>query len=573
MCKNKSLSNIVNLSKMNKNTLFLAIAIGGIPFVSASERKPFNIVHIMSDDHSFQAISAYGHPLSKLAPTPNMDRLAAEGVLFRRAFVENSLSTPSRACLITGLYSHQNGQRQLGKGIDTTKTFISELLQAQGYQTAVVGKWHMQCEPKGFDYYRIVNGQGDYYNPAFKSKMSNGKYVSEEGYATKLITDHAIEFLDNRDKNKPFTLFVHHKAPHRNWMPEGKYLNLYEDVEFPYPETFYDDYSTRCDAARSQEMTIAKNLTLITDLKVAEWETGISKINWDDSVAVWTESGLKDEQIRQRIMGQLTPAQRESWNWRQEIGRWTPEQRKAWDDGYSEKNKTFLSQNLKDEELVKWKYQRYIKDYLRCIKTIDDEVGRLVKYLEEQDLLENTILVYTSDQGFYMGEHGWFDKRFMYEESLRTPLIIRYPGENVPRGITCDALVQNIDYAATYLDVAGIGKTAEMSGLSLLPLLADGQTPDDWRKDLYYHYYDYPAVHQVRRHDGVRSERYKLIHFYGEGEGKDEGNDIDCHELYDLQNDPNELNNVYGHADYKDVREHLQKRLDKYRADLNVDEY
>ncbi|MDR0573554.1 MAG: sulfatase [Tannerella sp.] len=523
----------------------------------------------MSDDHSFQTISAYGRPLSKLAPTPNIDRLAAEGVLFRRAFVENSLSTPSRACLMTGLYSHQNGQRQLGKGIDTTKTFISELLQAQGYQTAVVGKWHMQCEPKGFDYYRIVNGQGDYYNPAFKSETSNGEYVREEGYATKLITDHAIEFLENRDADKPFTLFVHHKAPHRNWMPEGKYLDLYEDVEFPYPETFYDDYATRCAAAGSQEMTIAKDMTLITDLKVAEWGVGMSKINWEDSIAVWTESGLKEGHIRQRIMRQLTPVQREAWNWRQSLDRLTPEQREAWDNGYSEKNKNFLAQNLKGEELVKWKYQRYIRDYLRCIKTIDDEVGRLTNYLEEHGLLENTVIVYTSDQGFYMGEHGWFDKRFMYEESFRTPLIIRYPGDHVSRGITSDALVQNIDYAATYLDVAGTGKTAEMSGLSLLPLLDDGRTPDSWRKDLYYHYYDYPAVHQVRRHDGVRNDRYKLIHFYGEGNGSD----VNCNELYDLQNDPNELNNVYGHADYKDVQDHLRKRLDKYRADLKVDEY
>jgi arylsulfatase A-like enzyme len=530
---------------MDKNALFLAV-MAGIPLVSACDRRtggiPLNIVHIMSDDHSFQTISAYGHPLSKLAPTPNIDRLASEGVLFRRAFVENSLSTPSRACLMTGLYSHQNGQRQLGKGIDTTKTFISELLQAQGYQTAVVGKWHMQCEPKGFDYYRVVNGQGDYYNPAFKSKTSDGKYVREEGYATKLITDHAIEFLENRDADKPFSLFVHHKAPHRNWMPEGKYLDLYEDVEFPYPETFYDDYATRCDAARSQEMTIAKNMTLITDLKVAE------------------------------IMPQSTPEQRELRNWKQSLDRLTPEQREAWDNGYSEKNKQFLTQNLKGEELVKWKYQRYIRDYLRCIKTIDDEVGRLLKYLEEHGLLENTIIVYTSDQGFYMGEHGWFDKRFMYEESFRTPLIIRHPGDNASRGITSDALVQNIDYAATYLDIAGIEKMPEMSGLSLLPLL-DGQTPENWRKDLYYHYYDYPAVHQVRRHDGVRDERYKLIHFYGKGGGKDKGNDIDCNELYDLQNDPNELNNVYELAGYKDIRERLQKRLDEYRTNLKVDEY
>ncbi|OAV66803.1 Arylsulfatase [Bacteroidales bacterium Barb6] len=519
----------------SKQPLFYTAMLTGISLATCHQgeaRKPLNIVHIMTDDHSFQTISAYGHPISQLAPTPNIDRLAAEGILFRKAFVENSLSTPSRACLMTGLYSHQNGQRQLGKGIDTTKTFISELLHEQGYQTAVIGKWHMQCEPKGFDFYHVLYDQGDYYNPEFKSKNSNGKYIREEGYATRLTTDHAIEFLETRDPNKPFSLFVHHKAPHRNWMPEGKYLDLYEDVEFPYPETFNDDYSTRCAAARSQEMTIADEMNLTVDLKVTELADDVEPI----------------------------------------LGRLTPEQRAAWDKGYSEKNKQFIAQNLKGEELVKWKYQRYLKDYLRCIKTIDDEVGRLIDYLEKEGLMENTIIVYTSDQGFYMGEHGWFDKRFMYEESFRTPLIIRYPAGDVQRGIESTAMVQNIDYAPTYLDVAGVQKPESMSGTSLLPLL-DGKTPADWREYLYYHYYDYPAVHQVRRHDGVRDSRYKLIHFYGEGFGKDKGNDIDCNELYDLQNDPNELNNLYGQEGLKEIAERLQKRLDKYRADLKVDEF
>ncbi|MDR3061118.1 MAG: sulfatase [Dysgonamonadaceae bacterium] len=528
--------------KTNKQTLVFTL-LASVPFSAVSQQnvsgKPLNIVHIMTDDHSFQTIGAYGHPLSKQAPTPNIDRLASQGVLFRKAFVENSLSTPSRACLMTGLYSHQNGQRQLGKGIDTTKVFISELLQERGYQTAVVGKWHMQCEPKGFDFYEVLNDQGNYYNPGFKSKTSGGKYLREEGYATSLITDHAIEFLEMRDPDKPFCLFVHHKAPHRNWMPEGKYLDLYEDVEFPYPDTFYDDYSTRCESARSQEMTIAKDMTLISDLKVGELEDPVFAT--------------------------------ERQNWLRALDRLTPAQRKTWDESYSEKNKKFIAQNLQGKELVKWKYQRYIKDYLRCIKTIDDEVGRLTGYLEEHGLLENTVIVYTSDQGFYMGEHGWFDKRFMYEESFRTPLIVCYPGKN-RRGIASDALVQNIDYAATYLDIAGIKKPVEMSGFSLLPLLG-GQTPVDWRTDLYYHYYDYPAVHQVRRHDGVRDDRYKLIHFYGKGEGKDAGKNIHCNELYDLQNDPHELNNLYGQAAYRDVQDRLQKRLDKYRVDLRVDEF
>lgn len=499
-----------------------------------------NIVYIMTDDHSYQTISAYGHALSKLAPTPNIDRLANEGMLFQQAFVENSLSTPSRACLMTGLYSHQNGQRQLGKGIDSTKTFFSELLQDAGYQTAVVGKWHMQCEPKGFDFFHILWDQGEYYNPEFRSKETNGKYVKEEGYATSLITDHSIKFLEQRDKDKPFCLLVHHKAPHRNWMPEPKYLNLYEDVEFPKPETFYDDYATRCSPARTQEMTIDKDMTIVYDLKVSELKN-VSPYNKESHIG-----GLQNS-----------------------LNRMTPEQLEAWQNAYGPRNKKFIEQNLKGKELLDWKYQRYLRDYLRCIKTIDDEVGRLIAYLEKEGLMDNTIIVYTSDQGFYMGEHGWFDKRFMYEESFRTPLLVRYP-KAIKAGTKSDALVQNIDYAPTILSMAGVEKPKEMSGRSLEPLFG-GEKPADWRKSLYYHYYDYPAIHAVRRHDGVRNERYKLVHFYGKGEMNDD-KDINCNELYDLQTDPHELNNLYGKAGYESITSELQSTLDTYRKDLKVDE-
>ncbi|MDR0715017.1 MAG: sulfatase [Bacteroidales bacterium] len=553
--------------KTQQSLFFAALFTSVTACNSETPKKPLNIVHIMTDDHSFQTISAYGHPISKLAPTPNIDRLAAEGVLFRRAFVENSLSTPSRACLMTGLYSHQNGQRTLGKGIDTTKIFVSELLQARGYQTAVIGKWHMQCEPKGFDFFHVLHEQGHYYNPEFKSPDSGGKYIREDGYATSLITDHAVEFLETRDPDKPFCLFVHHKAPHRNWMPDVKYLNLYEDVEFPCPETFEDDYSTRCTAAASQEMTIAGDMTLLSDLKTTDPDNENLNIAWNDTVAAWSKKGL----TRRKAYERLTPRQREALGWQQLVGRMTPEQQDAWTKAYSEKNRKFIAQNPQGKELTQWKYQRYLKDYLRCIKTVDDEVGRLVKYLEDHGLLENTIIVYTSDQGFYMGEHGWFDKRFMYEESFRTPLIIRYPG-NTPRGIDCDALVQNIDFAPTFLDVAGAAKPEAMTGASLLPL-SNGTAPAGWREYLYYHYYDYPAVHQVRRQDGVRDARYKLIHFYGKGFGKDKGNDINCNELYDLHNDPNELHNLYDRQELSEVRERLQKRLEQFRTDLKVDEY
>ena len=437
---------------------------------------------------------------------------------------------------MTGLYSHQNGQRRLDEGIDSTHIFVSELLQENGYQTGIVGKWHMRCEPKGFDFYHILWDQGEYYNPEFRSKETNGMYIKERGYVSNLITNHAIEFLEERDKNKPFCLFVHHKAPHRNWMPDIKYVDLYEDVEFPYPETFKDDYSTRGEAAHKQQMSIEKDLSLVYDLKVRE---------------------LKDR-----------PELKNDWSVRSIeslLNRMDSTDRKKWIEAYEPRNEKFITQNLQGDELLKWKYQRYIKDYMRCIKSVDDEVGRLLSYLEKEGLIDNTIIVYTSDQGFYMGEHGWFDKRFMYEESFRTPLIIRYPAKIKAKSVS-DALVQNIDYAPTYLDMAGIEKPDFMVGTSLVPLFKNkGKAPSDWRQYLYYHYYDYPAVHNVRRHDGVRDNRYKLIHFYG--------TEISYDELYDLKDDPNELNNLYGNPKYAKVAERMQKQLDKIRKEQKVDEF
>ena len=321
-------------------------------------------------------------------------------------------------------------------------------------------------------------------------------------------------------------------------MPDTQYLDLYEDVEFPYPETFNDDYITRCDAARSQRMRIAEDMTLIYDLKVNELmkeEEKAADIQWVDKA------------------------------WKESLERMTKEQRDTWINAYKPKNEEFLKQNLQGEELVKWKYQRYLKDYLRCIKTIDDQVGRLLDYLEKEGLMENTAIVYTSDQGFYMGEHGWFDKRFMYEESFRTPLIIYCPNQT-NAGSVCNELVQNIDFAPTYLDLAGIEIPDQMEGCSLVPLL-NGEVPTNWREYLYYHYYD--AGHHVCRHDGVRDSRYKLIHFYGKVDNKP----IQAEELYDLQNDPNELNNLYGKKEYKEVAERMQNRLNKFRIDLKVDEY
>ena len=527
------------------NTRLSPLMLLPVPLMAANTEGPdegnrrLNIVYIMTDDHSYQTISAYGGILAQYAPTPNLDRLAAQGTLFERAFVENSLSSPSRACLMTGLYSHQNGQRYLFGEIDSTKTFISEVLQDNGYQTAMIGKWHLNCTPKGFDYYQVLNGQGEYYHPGFKSKESAGQYVQKEGYATRLITDYAIDFLEHRKKEAPFCLFVHHKAPHRNWQPEQQYLDLFNDVEFPYPETFNDDYANRTPPAHEQEMQIDRHMKLIYDLKLQQLIDSIP-------------------------FGQEPHAQEIKWI----LNRMTPEERDLWCRHYDRRYQDFISKERNSDELKKWKYQAYMRDYLRCIRSVDDEVGRLIDYLEEKGMMDNTVIVYASDQGFYMGEHGWFDKRFMYEESFRTPLIIYYPTDKgEKRGQRNKELVQNIDFAPTILDIAGVEKPDYMSGRSIVPLLT-GTTPKDWRKDLYYHYYDHPAEHQVWRHDGVRDKRYKLIHYYNEKNRAETYN-----ELYDLKADPNELNNLYGHAKYKKVQRHLEKRLSDYRRELKIDEY
>lgn len=538
---------------------------------AAATQRP-NIVYIMCDDHAFQCISAYGSPISKLAPTPNIDRIAQRGMRFDRAFVENSLSTPSRACLMTGLYSNQNGQRQLGEGIDTTRTFFTEQLQQAGYQTAVVGKWHMGCDPKGFDYYHIYNDQGQYYNPQYRGTDTDGKYIVEEGYSTDLTTDHALSFIEHRDTNKPFCLLLHHKAPHRNWLANTKYFGMYDNVTFPLPETFYDDYETRGSAVRTQKMSVTKDMRWEQDFKVPEMLDTANADSWDSYLSLMNE-----------------------------VNRMNPEQRIAWGKYYFPRNRRLLEARLTGKELDEWKYQNYIRDYMSVIKSVDESVGRVLDYLDSHGLTDNTIIVYTSDQGFYMGEHGWFDKRFMYEESLRTPLLIAYPGHIQP-GTVCNKLVQNIDYAPTFLDLAGISKPKELPGRSLTPLFKAGDKVKGWRNSIYYHYYDYPTYHMVRKHDGVRTDRYKLIHFYGAGgldavkenkyqrqpgtrehgcmtyltslgyfEPKDSA--VNYNELYDLQADPHELNNLYGKPGYEKITKQLQKQLNDYRKSIGVDEY
>ena len=502
------------------------------------QQKQLNIVCILTDDHAFQAISAYGHPISKLAPTPNIDRLAENGMLFTRSFVENSISAPSRATFLTGLYSHQHGQTRLGCCLNPQKQWFTELLQEKGYITSVFGKWHLNVEPKGFDFYDILFDQGEYYNPRFRRPDTNGEYIKEKGYVTTLITDHVIKWLEqNISGGQPFCILVNHKAPHRNWMPDFPNMHLFEDADFPEPKTLFDDYATRGPQMESQELTIDRHMGYAFDFKVRE---------------------LEDEPTLQYI--------RDSWPLA--MGEMDDEQRAAWVAIYERKNKAFLEKHLTGKELLRWKYQRYITEYCRTIRSVDEQVGRLLDYLDEKGLMDNTVIVYTSDQGFLLGEHGLYDKRFMYEESFRTPLIISCPFL-IKKQLVCKELVQNIDLAPTFLNIAGAKVPEEMPGLSLLPLFKKGKTKN-WRDALYYHFYDYPAVGNVRKHYGIRTRRYKLIHWYGEGSGNDSA--IDSWEMYDLKKDRVEINNVYDNPKYAKIRESLKVELGLLCKDAGVTE-
>ena len=486
---------------------------------------PYNIVYIMTDDHTAQMMSCYD---TRYMETPNLDRIAADGVRFTNSFVANSLSGPSRACMLTGKHSCANRFYDNTTCVfDSTQQTFPKLLQKAGYQTAVIGKWHLESLPTGFDYWEIVPGQGDYYNPDFIT-MQDGT-VHRHGYITDIITDDAIDWMENgRDKGKPFCLLIHHKAIHRNWMADTTHLSLYEDRTFPVPDTFYDDYAGR-PAAAAQEMSIEKDMDLIYDLKML--------------------APGKDSRLRHTYETMLS--------------RMDKEQRAAWDRFYNPIIEDFIKKNPKGKDLAEWKFQRYMRDYMKTVKSLDENVGRVLDYLEQEGLLENTLVVYTSDQGFYMGEHGWFDKRFMYEESMRTPLIMRLPdrfmrengleadGANDGKPRDIPELVQNIDYAPTFLELAGAEIPDDIQGVSLVPLLK-GEHPDTWRDALYYHFYEYPAEHMVKRHYGIRTDRYKLIHFY---------NDINEWELFDLRSDPQELHNLYGQEGYETVTEDLKSRL------------
>lgn len=492
---------------MNRRLLILGFFVLWTQFALATIDPPPtrpNILFIMSDDHAAHAVSAYG---SKINQTPHIDRLAKEGLRFSHCFAVNSICTPSRASILTGKYSHKNGVPVFNR-FDGSQWTAAKALQATGYHTGIVGKWHLQSDPTGFDYWNILVGQGLYQNPVF---IEMGERKKINGYATDVITDLSLEFLKNRPKDKPFFLMTHHKAPHREWTPDAKHAALFADKTIPEPETFNDDYATRSDAARTAIMRVDRDLNR-GDLKISP------------------PPGLRGTNLTE---------------WK----RGTDSELEVVTNGKTNK--------LSGTALKKWKYQRYMKDYLACIASVDDNVGRLLDYLDQTGLATNTIVIYTSDQGFFLGDHGWFDKRFMYEESIRMPFLVRYPPAIKP-GSVSDAMILNVDFAPTFLEFAGLPTPAEVQGRSLKSFFV-GQQPNDWRKSWYYRYYHYPNEHGTEPHYGVRTERYKLIYF----------NRISQWELFDLKNDPHELKNIANAPENAKVVTELKTELTRLRKELD----
>ena len=504
---------------------------------AAKKQKQPNILFIMSDDHGYQAISAYSN---RLIQTPNIDRIAKGGMLFSNASVTNSICAPSRAVILTGKHSHLNGKVDNNFPFDTAQVTFPQLLQKAGYQTAMFGKLHFGNSPKGFDEFKILPDQGVYYNPDFITKKEGTKTFV--GYVTDLITDMTLNWLKNeRDADKPFLMMYLHKAPHREWLPALRHLPDYTTRTFPEPATLFDDYQGRGTAAKTAEMNILTHMF---------W-SGDSKIYPD----VVKSMGIAKNAFADRI------------GFEREVGRMNPHQRAEWDKYYQPINDKFKADypTMSQRDLMKWRYQRYMQDYLGSIAAVDEGVGKVLDYLDQSGLAENTIVIYTSDQGFYLGEHGWFDKRFVYEESFKTPLLIRWPGV-IKSGSVNSLMVQNLDFAPTFLSAAGVTPPADMQGENLLPLFR-GETKN-FRDAAYYHYYEYPGVHMVKRHYAIVTERYKLIHFYY---------DVDEWELYDRKKDPQELKSVYNDPAYADVQAKLHKDLTalrlKYKDSPELDQY
>ena len=477
-----------------------------------------NVIYIMSDDHDEKAISAYN---KTLISTPNIDRIAKEGILFRRCFVGNSICSPARATLLTGQHSHKNGVKNNTTRFDSSKITMPKLLQQAGYQTAIIGKWHLHSYPTGFDFWKILPGQGQYYETTFIDM--NGDTTRHHGYASELITDEAIDWLDNRDKNKPFVLLLHHKAPHRNFMPPLKWLEKFHNKKFPEPATLYVDTIGKGSAWRIQTMSILSIMQLCSDLKVdPKYLMDIPWLKPDSTeIAYYNAIMLRIPQQDREIIKEI----------------------------YSERGKLLQKLKPKGKELLKLKYQWYMQDYLACVASVDENVGRVLKYLDQNDLTKNTMVIYTSDQGMYLGENGWFDKRFMYDKSMKTPLLMRWPGQ-IKAGSVSDAMVQNIDFAPTILNTTGVTIPGWMQGLSLVPIF-EGKKKSLDRPYLYYHYYEFGRDHTVIPHLGIRGDRYKLIYFYTVNEW----------ELYDLKTDPSEQKNLIHSPAHQKIIQDLKKQL------------
>jgi arylsulfatase A-like enzyme len=498
-------------------SIALLILVAGCARVEAREAPPQkgrpNIVFLFSDDHAAHAISAYHQYLRygvKLPKTPNLDRLAADGMLFVNSFVTNSICGPARATVLTGQYGHLNGVMTNNDAIHPTEITFPKLLREGGYQTSLFGKWHLRTKPEGFDRYEILAGQGPYYNPVLHTGDDSVRYT---GYTLDIVTGRAFKWLrEDRDKSKPFMMMLAFNAPHRWWDPGPEQLAKYRDTTFQIPSTFFDDGSGRSEVSRDPEMKIALDL-VPRDLKLDE-------------------------------PNNLTPAQLAVWR-----------------KGYAEENARLRASGLSGEALAKWKYQRFIADYMRVISALDDQVGKVLAELDHQGLSKNTIVVYSSDQGFFLGDHGWFDKRWMYEESLRTPLMVKWPGVTKPGSVNRD-MVMNLDLAETFLDVAGVKSPSQMQGASLTPLLR-GTRPANWRDAIYYQYFEYPGWHAVRRQYGVRTNRYKLIHYY----------EVDKWEMFDLEKDPNELKSVYADPSYSSTRRELEAKLASLRKQYAVPDH
>ncbi|MFK8112983.1 MAG: sulfatase [Rubripirellula sp.] len=507
----------------------LLVLLGVTTTTSAIAAERPNILFIFSDDHAPHAIGAYDGWLKSVDPTPNIDVLANQGIVFRNSFCTNSICGPSRAVIQTGKHSHKNGFMNNGNSFDWNQQTFPKLLQKAGYTTAIYGKSHLKGEPQGYDDWKVLPGQGLYYNPDMITPEGRKKI---DGHCTDVVTDLSVEWLKTgREKGKPFMLMVQHKAPHRNWMPAPRHLDLYADIDLPEPNTLFDRWHDNAPPARFQELEIDRHMHLNFDLFV-------------DLVPSFDGNALKGS------------FDRSAWR---NMQRMTPEQMKVWRNAYEPRDKAFHDANLTGDSLVRWKYQRYAKNYLRCVKGVDESVGTLMNTLDELDLSDNTIVIYSSDQGFYIGDHGWYDKRWMYEESLKMPLIVKWPGVTKP-GSDNEDLVQNLDYAETFLDLAGAAIPEDMQGASLVPLLK-GNTPSDWRQSIYYHYYEYPSVHMVPRQYGVRNHEFKLIRFY----------QFDEWEFYDLVNDPDELTNQYNNPVYADQVAEMKTELERLRKQYDDD--